>query len=291
VTAHIGLATSLIFTVFEAWMVSEHNEQKFPARLTMDTFGLAYFGNGMVAIAAGVVAEGAAGEYGYVAPFGVAILPLAACGVLVAYGWNENYGNANLDAVTGMGKAWEVIRSDPKVALLGLAQSCFEGSMYTFVFMWTPAIATPETKASLPYGTIFAVFMVCCALGSSIFAYAVRKGVSLYTVPKYIHAAAAVANALVVLFVEDKTIVFFSFCLFEVACGVFFPCYGQLRSSVIPEESRAAVMNFFRIPLNAFVVAVLIKVKFMPVEMVFSITTATHTIAYFAYSSFASRQK
>lgn len=91
------------------------------------------------------------------------------------------------------------------------------------------------------------------------------------------------------MFVEDKTIVFFSFCLFEVACGVFFPCYGTLRSQVIPEENRAAVMNLFRIPLNAFVVVVLIKVKFMPVEMVFSITTAAHTIAFFAYSAFAAR--
>lgn len=38
-------------------MVSEHTEQGFPPELIGDTFGLAYFGNGMVAIGAGVVAE------------------------------------------------------------------------------------------------------------------------------------------------------------------------------------------------------------------------------------------
>ena len=55
--ATAGLATSLIFTVFEAWMVSEHEHLGFAPQLLGDTFGLAYFGNGMVAIAAGVVAE------------------------------------------------------------------------------------------------------------------------------------------------------------------------------------------------------------------------------------------
>lgn len=30
--------------------------------------------------------------------------------------------------------------ADPKFALLGAMQSLFEGSMYTFVFLWTPAL-------------------------------------------------------------------------------------------------------------------------------------------------------
>ena len=54
----------------------------------------------------------------------------------------------------------------------------------------------------------------------------------------------------------------------------------------IPEDTRAAVMNIFRIPLNAFVVLVLIKVKFMPIEVVFGICTAAHLFALFAYMKF-----
>lgn len=65
-----------------------------------------------------------------------------------------------IEFCSGFGNAIKAVTSDPKVALLGAAQSAFEGAMYTFVFMWTPAIATPDTKASLPYGTIFAAFMV-----------------------------------------------------------------------------------------------------------------------------------
>ena len=37
-------------------------------------------------------------------------------------------------------------------------QSLFEGSMYTFVFLWTPALS--PAGEHLPHGMIFACFMV-----------------------------------------------------------------------------------------------------------------------------------
>merc|ERR1711861_70924 len=41
----------------------------------------------------------------------------------------------------------------------------------------------------------------------------------------------------------------FGFCLFECCVGVYFPTWGSLRSAVVPEESRSAIMNLFRVPL------------------------------------------
>ena len=48
--------------------------------------------------------------------------------------------------------------ADQKIALLGAMQSLFEGSMYTFVFLWTPALS--PNGEHLPHGMIFACFMV-----------------------------------------------------------------------------------------------------------------------------------
>jgi hypothetical protein len=56
--------------------------------------------------------------------------------------------------------------SDEKIALLGAIQSLFEGSMYTFVFLWTPALS--PNKEDIPHGFIFATFMLSSMLGSSI---------------------------------------------------------------------------------------------------------------------------
>jgi len=62
---------------------------------------------------------------------------------------------------------------DHKILCLGLIQSLFEGSMYTFVLEWTPAL-TPDNlspantgtatdtseRSTIPHGYIFAGFMV-----------------------------------------------------------------------------------------------------------------------------------
>jgi hypothetical protein len=56
--------------------------------------------------------------------------------------------------------------SDEKIALLGAIQSLFEGSMYTFVFLWTPALS--PNHEDIPHGFIFATFMLSSMLGSSI---------------------------------------------------------------------------------------------------------------------------
>ena len=50
--------------------------------------------------------------------------------------------------------------------MLGAMQSLFEGSMYTFVFLWTPALS-PDGE-HLPHGMIFACFMVASMAGSAL---------------------------------------------------------------------------------------------------------------------------
>lgn len=58
------------------------------------------------------------------------------------------------------------VPAEPKIALLGAMQSLFEGSMYTFVFLWTPALS--PNGEHIPHGMIFACFMVSCMVGSAI---------------------------------------------------------------------------------------------------------------------------
>ena len=59
---------------------------------------------------------------------------------------------------------------------------------------------------------------------------------------------------------KDSYICFLSFVAFELICGMHWPLSGTLRSKYIPEESRSAVMNLMRVPLNLIVVVVLFKV-------------------------------
>lgn len=63
--------------------------------------------------------------------------------------------------------------ADARVALLGASQALFEASMYTFVFLWTPALSPAGEK--LPHGFIFAIFMTASMVGTALAGRLVRS--------------------------------------------------------------------------------------------------------------------
>lgn len=56
-----GLSTTLLFSAFESWMVSEHRKLGFSEELLSSTFAIASWGNGVTAICAGFLAQASAG--------------------------------------------------------------------------------------------------------------------------------------------------------------------------------------------------------------------------------------
>ncbi len=124
------------------------------------------------AIGSGLAASFVAKLGGYVAPFLLAIVVLAIAFLLVAKFWNENYGDSTINIGEGFKEALSACR-DPRVWLLGSVTSLFEASMYSFVFLWSPLMITAVSAASIkdeiPFGLVFACFMVCIMIGSSLF--------------------------------------------------------------------------------------------------------------------------
>lgn len=293
-----GVSTSLLFSVFESWMVCEHYKQGFDGNLLGETFSFATFGNGLVAVIAGLVANTAAESYGFVAPFVVAIIPLIIVAILVTSSWTENFGNKELRLLSSLSRGFDLIRKDSRIAALGLGQSLFEGAMYTFVFMWTPALksdkeisAENEGKAMINttsdyLGLIFAVFMICVMIGSSLFKIYSAKKDYVYIVPLYMHSLAFLSMTVATLFITNKPVVYLSFLVFESTVGLFYPAYGVIKSEKIPEEMRSSVMNIFRIPLNCFVVVLLLKIKYLSPQVVFSICAIAHALAFLCYFYF-----
>lgn len=298
-----GVSTSLLFSVFESWMVCEHHKQGFDNTLIGDTFAYATFGNGLVAVGAGLVANYSAESYGYVAPFVVAIVPLLTVAAFVFFTWSENYGNQQLNMLSSLSKGFDLIRRDSRIAALGLAQSCFEGSMYTFVFMWTPALKTVEETASKHteiassestkdyLGLIFAVFMISVMIGSTLFKIFSSRRDFLYKIPLFLHGIAVASMVITAIFIENKEVVYLMFLIFETTVGMFYPSYGVIKSEKIPEDIRSAVMNIFRMPLNAFVVILLLKIKFLSPRTVFWICGFTHSISFICYLYFYSSSR
>uniref|UniRef100_A0A2N9HNE3 Molybdate-anion transporter n=1 Tax=Fagus sylvatica TaxID=28930 RepID=A0A2N9HNE3_FAGSY len=282
-----GIATSLLFSSFESWLVAEHNKRGFEQQWLSITFSKAVFlGNGLVAIISGLFGNVLVDTLalGPVAPFDAASCFLAIGMAIILSSWSENYGDPSesKDLLTQFRGAAVAIASDEKIALLGAIQSLFEGSMYTFVFLWTPALSPNEED--IPHGFIFATFMLASMMGSSLASRLMARSsprVESYMQIVFVVSAASLLLPILTTFLVVPTkekggsisfagcIQVLGFCAFEACVGIFWPSIMKMRSQYIPEEARSTIMNFFRIPLNIFVCIVLYNVNAFPITIMF----------------------
>ncbi|OMO79847.1 Plastocyanin-like protein [Corchorus capsularis] len=282
-----GIATSLLFSAFESWLVAEHNKRGFDQQWLSITFSKAIFlGNGLMAILSGLFGNVLVDslQLGPVAPFDAASCFLAIGMIVILSTWTENYGDPseNKDLLTQFRGAAAAIAADEKITLLGAIQSLFEGSMYTFVFLWTPALSPNDED--IPHGFIFATFMLSSMVGSSIASRLLahpNPKVESYMQIVFLISSAALMLPVVTNFLVPPSgmkgggisvsgcIQLIGFCTFEACVGIFWPSIMKMRSQYIPEEARSTIMNFFRIPLNIFVCIALYNVKALPMTVMF----------------------
>ncbi|OUC39809.1 hypothetical protein D917_04605 [Trichinella nativa] len=226
-------------------------------------FANVVLGNSIVAIVSGIIAQYAADVVGLVGPFDVSAVVLLIMVILVATTWSENYGNEHWSLRDSVTQAVKIIANNKRVAYLGLVQSLFEGSMYTFVLEWTPVLTaavlnSPDPKDRfLPHGLVFASFMICIMIGSSVFKLMANIWRPEFFM-KYIFLCAAASLTFPVFLCLNSLFVFIGFAIFEICVGVFWPASSFMRSVHVPEKARSTVMNIFRIPLNLVVVIILL---------------------------------
>ncbi|CAN7099240.1 unnamed protein product [Brassica rapa subsp. narinosa] len=283
-----GIATSLLNSAFESWLIAEHNKRNFDQQWLPLTISKAvFFGNGLVAILSGLFGNLLVDifSFGPVAPFDAASCFLAIGMVIILTTWSENFGDPSdsKDLMTQFKVAAIAIASGRfKIALLGAIQSLFEASMYTFVFLWTPALS--PNNEEIPHGFVFATFMLASMLGSSLAARLMAR--SSLRVEKYMQIVFLVSSASLLLPITTSVLVtpskvkeeglsltcsiqLLGFCVFEACIGIFSASIMKMRSQYIPEEARSTIMNFFRVPLNLFVCIVLYNVDTFPITIMF----------------------
>lgn len=153
-----GFSTCLLFSVFESWYVSAHRARKYPEELIEQTFSKATQGNGLAAVAAGLLAQVAADAAGEIGPFQAAIALTVVAAVLVAMFFDENYGDQRAQDQSlsqSFTQGLQTLKSPP-VMLVAMGGTFYEGATYTFVFMWVPVMiglvgASAPTPSAISY--------------------------------------------------------------------------------------------------------------------------------------------
>ena len=89
-----GITTNLLFTVFEAWVVTEHRRRNFEESKLDDIFRDSNLVSNLAAILSGYIAHCLAStSLGPVGPFVGAVVFTFVALLIVSFLWCENYGN------------------------------------------------------------------------------------------------------------------------------------------------------------------------------------------------------
>jgi MFS family permease len=284
-----GIGTTLIYSVFESWMVTEYYKQNLnQSSLSLNgMFGVMHTFNSVVAITCGVVGEFLVKQTGTkTSPFVLSALSLGPAAYLMIKYWNENYGdsgNAPPEAQTTEKSGFRIVWENKTILVLGLISAAFEGTMYLFVYFWSAALKSSHAIAlasasirsvqgnaqskidelaaqTLPFGIIFSTFMAAMMAGSITFVL-VTSGKGFFNMsPAYLLTlsitGASTSLILTVIF-RDERVTFWSFALYEACIGIYFPSMAFAKSKIVEDGVRAKIYGILRIPLNLFVVATL----------------------------------
>lgn len=274
-----GTATSLLFSVPDSWIVAEYYKnggKNYPKNGLSHLFGTAYFGHSIMAILAGWLAQRLTDQHpiktttilespsvhvhwgGYAAPFAASAAVLMVCALVATFVWGENFGHPDKKSgpdADSLSYATKYILAHPKTLLTGLITACFEGSMYCFVFVWTPVLEgrMEAGQPAVPLGLVFSAFMVSCLVGSQVFSMMAKLCNSTDFLLPMLLTVGAVALGSAGFYVEGAYETLLLFCVFEMCVGMYFPLIGSIKSRNVPESIRAKVYNLFRVPLNAVV--------------------------------------
>ncbi|CAF0846796.1 unnamed protein product [Adineta ricciae] len=244
-----GIANAFHATAFEAWLIQEHRNLNFWLKL--------------VAIG-GRINSCIRGNDLFLplcrAPFNMSIGFFVVMIIFVWYFWPENYGNKQMRPITTFTSAFQTIRADYRIAVVGMCSALNEASVHVFITEWTPTLnhANGSIGAKdLPYGYIFAIFMAFDMIGSLVF-YPLVKRIQVQSYMIIISLLASVVFLVPVLVPKSFISILSAFLIYEFCVGVYRPSMSILRSVYIPNETRTTIMSYMRVPQLIFTVIVLL---------------------------------
>lgn len=133
-----GIATSILFSAFNAWYIHEHLQHlQLPPEWMNITFAKATFFNGLLAVVAGFVSSIAADFFGWgpLAPFMIAVPILLLTCILTFLSWEENCGSALTSSLTFKHTACRSLQLifSPKDKTLLHVSNCMKLQLYMTV--------------------------------------------------------------------------------------------------------------------------------------------------------------
>ena len=270
-----GLGAGLINTTFEAWVVSEAIKDFKEHTLERDRFLKKLFKTANIIDAAMSIIISAIcaiiySIYGIYAPFWISIFLSALAIVTSAILWGENKPMAN-SSVSFLKQFWNACEEFKKVEVLciGLIEGIVMAVLNIFLFSWTPILKT-STKGGINVGFIFTCMVLTMIIGTKSYEIIVLHLGCDYYLSITLNCLMEFLMFMIVYFKESFFVRLITIAMINGIQGFYNPLNSIIKSKILEEKYRATLMNIFRIPLNFYVIIILLVVKYMePLSIAF----------------------
>ena len=262
-----GFGSNLIFTTFEAWVVSE-SEKEFKQYEKDVLFRQKLFKkSNILEAAANITISGICATlycaWGIYLPFWISIILSLLAFLAIAIYWEENkpLSESNQSTSIQIKEALHEI-TDVKVLCVGLIEGITLSIFNIFLFSWTQ-ILKQSTEREMRVGFIFVYMVLLMILGIKLY----EIFIIYFEFDYYMSITACIfvqGTLLYITYIDDRFFSrFFYLTLFIGVTGFYNPLNSIVKSNILIDKYRALLMNLYRIPLNIYIIIIILTINYM----------------------------
>jgi MFS family permease len=280
-----GFGAGLICTTFEAWVVSESEKvfgnlteeaERFRKRL----FVKSNIYDASVSIITSIICAFIYSYLGIYAPFWISIILSFLALVYIGFAWKEN--ELQVSKKESVWKQLDGAFDELKkvdVLCVGLIEGIAMACLNIYLFSWTP-ILKQSTPGGMNVGFIFTSMVLTMIVGTKSY----EVLIVYLKLDYYMSIAGCMLFQGLLLFltyyVEGFLCRMIFLALFNGLTGFYNPLNSIVKSNILVEKYRALLMNLFRVPLNTYVIIVLLTLRYMNS---FTVALIAGTMCYIAF--------
>ena len=280
-----GFGAGLISTTFEAWVVSESNKEFGGYTKEAEKFRKRLFKNSNIydavtSIVTSIICAFIYSYFGIYAPFWISIFLSFLALVIIAKLWDENVpaipkGTSSCDQIIEAMKEF----NKKEVLCIGLIEGIAMACLNIFLFSWTP-ILKQSTPGGMNVGFIFTSMVLTMIVGTKSY----EVLIVYLQFDYYMSIAGCMCFQGLLLFltyyIESFLARMIFLALFNGLTGFYNPLNSIVKANILIEKYRALLMNLFRVPLNIYVIIVLLTLRYMNS---FTVALIAGTLCFLAF--------
>ena len=218
---------------------------------------------------------------GIYAPFWISIILSVLAIIYIGIFWKENELQ-----VTKTESVWEQLDGafnelkKMDVLCIGLIEGIAMACLNIYLFSWTP-ILKQSTPGGMNVGFIFTSMVLTMIVGTKSY----EVLIVYLKLDYYMSIAGCMFFQGLLLFltyyIEGFLCRMIFLALFNGLTGFYNPLNSIIKSNILVEKYRALLMNLFRVPLNTYVIVVLLTLRYMNS---FTVALIAGTMCYVAFA-------